>query len=113
MEAIREAIIETKAVRFEGNNYSEEWRIGSRKTRTSKFRKTPEALAWLLRPESTEFFQRMAGLMQPEENEARYHVRLERYLKDIEIEIEWLKDIVRTSCAPGSISNSKRAGRIY
>ena len=101
MEVIREAVIETKAVRFEGNNYSDEWRIEAENRGLPNLAKTPEALAWLVRPESTEFFHRM-GIMQPEENEARYHVRLERYIKDIEIEIGLLKDLIQTSVLPAA-----------
>jgi glutamine synthetase len=101
MEAVREAIIETKSIRFEGNNYSDEWREEAEKRGLPNLRKTPEALAWLIRPESTEFFQRM-GIMQPEESEARYHVKLERYIKDIEIELEMLKNLVRTAVLPAA-----------
>lgn len=101
MDVIREAVIETKPVRFEGNNYADEWRLEAEKRGLPNLAKTPEALAWLVRPESTEFFHRM-GIMQPEENEARYHVRLERYIKDVEIEIALLKDLVQTSILPAA-----------
>lgn len=101
MEVIRQAIIDTKAVRFEGNNYAEEWRIEAERRGLSNLRKTPEALAWLVRPESTEFFEKM-GIMQPEENEARYHVKLERYVKDVEIEIQMLKDLIHTTVLPAA-----------
>jgi glutamine synthetase len=101
MDVIREAVVETKPVRFEGNNYSDEWRIEAEKRGLPNLAKTPEALAWLVRPESTEFFQRM-GIMQPEENEARYHVKLERYIKDVEIEIGLLVDLIHTSVLPAA-----------
>ncbi len=101
MEAIREAIVESKTIRFEGNNYSEEWRLEAEKRGLLNLQKTPEALAWMLRPESKEFFNRM-GVLKPEETEAQCHVRLERYLKDVEIEIEALKDLVRTAVLPAA-----------
>ncbi|HSE40937.1 MAG TPA: glutamine synthetase III, partial [Acidobacteriota bacterium] len=101
MEVIREAVIETKAVRFEGNNYSDDWRKEAEKRGLPNLAKTPEALAWLVRPESTEFFQR-TGIMQPEENEARYHVKLERYIKDVEIEIGLLVDLIQTGVLPAA-----------
>ena len=82
-----------KHVRFEGNNYSDEWRTEAERRGLPNLRKTPEALAWLIRPESTEFFKKM-GIMQPEENEARYHVKLERYIKDVEIEVDCLRELV-------------------
>ena len=98
-ETIREAIAETKAIRFEGNNYGEDWLTEAERRELPNLRKTPEALDWLVRPESTEFFKKM-GILDPEENEARYHVRVERYLKDIEIEVEVLKDLAFTSVLP-------------
>jgi glutamine synthetase len=101
LETIREAIIETKAVRFEGNNYTDEWQADAEKRGLPNLRKTPEALDWLVRPESSEFFKKL-GILDPEENEARYHVRLERYLKDVEIEVEVLKDLAHTSVLPAA-----------
>jgi glutamine synthetase len=101
MEVIRQAIIDTKSIRFEGNNYADDWRIEAESRGLPNLRKTPEALAWLVRPESTEFFEKM-GIMQPDENEARYHVKLERYLKDVEIEIEMLKDLVHSVVLPAA-----------
>lgn len=101
MEAIREAIIETKSIRFEGNNYADEWRQEAENRGLPNLRKTPEALDWLVRPESSEFFKKM-GILDHDENEARYHVRLERYLKDIEIEVEVLKDLAFTCVLPAA-----------
>jgi glutamine synthetase len=36
------------------------------------------------------------------ETEARYHVRLERYVKDLEIEVEALKNLVATHVLPSA-----------
>jgi len=101
IEAVREAIVETKLIRFEGNNYSDEWRVEAERRGLQNLRKTPEALAWLVRPESVEFFRKMR-IFQPTENEARYHVKLERYIKDIEIEVEALRDLAQTSVLPAA-----------
>src|SRR5262249_24566109 len=102
VDVIREAIVQTKAIRFEGNNYSDEWRVEAEHRDLPNLRKTPESLAWLVRPESVEFFSRM-GIFNHEENEARYHVKLERYVKDIEIEVEVLKDLATTYVLPAAI----------
>lgn len=109
MNAIREAIIETKTVRFEGNNYSDEWRMEAERRGLPNLRKTPEALAWLVRPESTEFFKKM-GIMQPEENEARYHVKLERYIKDVEIEVDCLRELVHEFVMPAAFKQQALLG---
>jgi glutamine synthetase len=101
METIRQTIVETKTIRFEGNNYGDEWRVEAEKRGLPNLRKTPESLAWLIQPESAKFFQEL-GILDHEENESRYHVRLERYLKDIEIEVEVLKDLAFTSVLPAA-----------
>jgi glutamine synthetase len=101
MDSIRETIVETRSIRFEGNNYGDEWRVEAERRGLPNLRKTPESLAWLVRPESMEFFQKL-GILDHEENESRYHVRLERYLKDIEIEVEVLKDLAYTSVLPAA-----------
>jgi glutamine synthetase len=104
MEVVREVISETKRVRFEGNNYSEEWAAEAERRGLLNLRKTPEALAQLRRPEAIEFFAK-TGIFQPEEMEARYHIKTERYIKDIEIEIHALKEIVRTMVLPAAFKH--------
>jgi glutamine synthetase len=104
MEVVREAIIETKKIRFEGNNYSEEWVIEAERRGVPNLRKTPEALAELRRPEAIEFFAK-TGIASQEELEARYHIKTERYIKDIEIEIHALKDMVKTMVLPAAFKH--------
>jgi glutamine synthetase len=64
-------------------------------------RRTPEALAQLVTPDSVAFLQRMRVFSEAE-TEARYHVRVERYVKDIEIEVEALKALVSTHVLPAA-----------
>src|SRR5262249_14279043 len=100
-EVVREVIKETKKVRFEGNNYAPEWVVEAEKRALPNLRKTPEALAQLVSPEAKKFFA-ASGIFSKEELEARYHVQLERYNKDIEIEIEALKEIAKTMVLPAA-----------
>lgn len=99
LEAVREAVIETKAVRFEGNGYSQEWVEEAARRGLLNLAKTPEALAQMITPDALDFFEK-TGLFTREEVEARYHVNLERYVKDIEIEVHALKDIIRSMVLP-------------
>jgi glutamine synthetase len=101
MEVVRQAIIETKPIRFEGNGYAPEWVEEAAKRGLPNLRKSPEALAELVKPESVRFFSH-SGVFSEEEVHARYHVQLERYIKDIEIEIEALKDMVNTLVIPAA-----------
>jgi glutamine synthetase len=101
LEVVRETIIETKAIRFEGNNYSEEWVAEAERRGLPNLRKTPEALAQLREKEAQEFFSR-TGVLLPEELEARYHIETERYIKDVEIEIQALREIAQTMVLPAA-----------
>ena len=101
LEAVREAVRETRPIRFEGNNYAEEWVEEARQRGLPNLRTTPEALAELVRPEAKEFLHRL-GVFSPAETEARYHVKLERYVKDIEIEVETLRSLVSTHVLPAA-----------
>ena len=87
LEVVREAVVQTKAVRFEGNNYAAEWVEEARRRGIPNLRTSPEALAELVKPEAKEFMARMKVFSEAE-TDARYHVRMERYVKDVEIEIE-------------------------
>jgi glutamine synthetase len=101
LEAVREAVGETKAIRFEGNNYAAEWVEEARRRGLPNLRTTPEALAELVRPDARTFLAR-AKVFSEAESDARYHVKLERYLKDLEVEVEALIDIVNAHVLPAA-----------
>jgi glutamine synthetase len=101
LDAVREAVVATKAIRFEGNNYAAEWVEEARRRGIPNLRTSPEALAELVKPEAREFMARMKVFSEAE-TEARYHVRMERYVKDVEIEVEAMKSIVTGHVLPAA-----------
>jgi glutamine synthetase len=101
LEVIRETAAATRDIRFEGNNYAGEWVDEARRRGLLNLRTTPEALAELVRPEALELLARLKVLSESESH-ARYHVKMERYLKDIEIEVEALKNIVSSHVLPAA-----------
>lgn len=103
LEVIREVIRETRSIRFEGNNYSEEWVVEAKKRGLPNLRKTPEALAELVTAQSKEL---MSGMMVFSEAEmvSRFHVRLERYIKKVLIEIDTLGAIVDSQILPAAFA---------
>lgn len=107
LEVVKDAVIETKDIRFEGNGYSAEWVEEAARRGLPNLAKTPEALAQMVTPEAIEFFEK-EGVFTPEETEARYHVNLERYIKDIEIEVHALSDMVRTMVMPAAFQHQER-----
>jgi glutamine synthetase len=88
-------------VRYEGNNYAPELVEEARRRGLPNLRATPEALAELVKPEAREFLAK-ARVFSEAESEARYHVKLERYIKDIEIEVEALTNLISGHVLPAA-----------
>jgi glutamine synthetase len=101
LAVVREAVVATKNIRFEGNNYSAEWVEEAKKRGLLNLKTSPEALAELVRPEAREFLAR-TKIFTETESEARYHVRIERYIKDLDIEVEALKNLVSGHVLPAA-----------
>lgn len=101
LEVIREVIKETKSIRFEGNGYSEDWVKEAAKRGLPNLRKTPEALAQMITPSSKKLLSTL-GIFTEAELVSRYHVRVERYVKNLLIEIDTLRSIVDTMILPSA-----------
>ncbi len=99
LDVVREAVVATKAVRYEGNNYAPELVEEARRRGLPNLRTTPEALAELVKPPALDFLAR-TKVFSKAETEARYHVRLERYVKDVDIEVECLENLVSGHVLP-------------
>lgn len=103
LEIIKTLIHETRPIRFEGNNYSDEWVQEANHRGLPNLRKTPEALAQLIHPTSKEMMVRL-GIFSEAELHSRLHVRLERYIKNLYIEIDTLRSIVETQVLPSALA---------
>ena len=101
MKVVRKVFRDTKHVRFEGNNYSDAWVQEAEKRGLLNLRRTPEALAQLIARRSRDLFAAL-GILSKEELESRYHVRLERYLKDMLIELHTIREMTDTLILPAA-----------
>lgn len=101
LKVVRKAFKETTAVRFEGNNYSDEWVVEAKSRGLLNLRRTPEAMAEL-KTDSAKALFKGTGILTDVELESRYHVRLERYVKDILIELHTLQQMIDTQVLPAS-----------
>ena len=119
LKVVRKAFSESAAVRFEGNNYSDEWVQEAQRRGLPNFRRSPEALTQMTTEQSRNLLTSL-GVFTEEELESRYHVRVERYSKDLLIELNTLCEIVNTAVLPAafeylsklteSAANAKAAG---
>jgi glutamine synthetase len=102
---VRQIFKETASIRFEGNNYSEEWVKEAAKRGLPNLRRTPEALEQLVSRPARTLLNKL-NILNKAELESRYHVRLERYVKDILIEMHTLKEMLDTIVLPAAFSYS-------
>ncbi len=99
---LREEVIATKAIRFEGDGYSEDWVREAKSRGLDNAKNTPMALEAWLEPSNRELFTRY-GVLSEAEVEARYRVRLEEYVNKIEIEGKTLLRMARTEVLPACL----------
>ncbi|MFM8315661.1 MAG: glutamine synthetase type III, partial [Deltaproteobacteria bacterium] len=92
MELVRSLTVEHKNIRFEGNNYSEEWRKEATKRGLPILNSTADALAVLHDEKATEFLVSTKVFTRPE-IASRYHIAVERYNKTVEIELRALIEL--------------------
>ena len=105
LAVVSEAFKESATIRFEGNNYSEEWVQEAAKRGLPNLRRSPEALDQLLTRSSRTLLIKL-GIFTKAELESRFHVRLERYIKDMLIEAHTLKELLDTHVLPAAFSYS-------
>jgi glutamine synthetase len=101
MKVLSGVIKESKAILFEGNNYSDEWVKEAAKRGLPNIASSPEALKAFVKPKTIDMFERH-GVFSKVELQARYIIWLEIYEKMLDIEAKCLTDIVNTQILPSA-----------
>jgi glutamine synthetase len=101
MKVVRKVFRETTPVRFEGNNYAEAWVKEAAKRGLPNLRRAPEGLAQLMTKKSQDLLVGL-GILTKAELDSRYHVRIERYIKDVLIEMHTLGEMIDTYVLPAA-----------
>ncbi len=102
LQILREYIIESKKIRFEGNGYSENWVEEAKKRGLSNVSAAPEALKAFLSKNSIEVFE-TNHILSKRELEARLEIRLENYIKSVQIESRVLGDLAINHIIPTAL----------
>jgi glutamine synthetase len=100
---LRQYIKESKAIRFEGDGYSDEWVKEAAKRGLSNVQNTPRALDFYLTKQSLALFEKH-GVMSHRETEARVEIRLENYMKRVQIEARVIGDLAMNHIVPTAIA---------
>jgi glutamine synthetase len=112
LKAVKEIVAETEKIRFEGNNYSEEWHKEALKRGLPEAKNTPESLKLMIKDETVKLFEKYE-ILSKQEILSRYEVKLDAYVKTKIMELDVLKDLIYTKVAPSLAKqlNQYSAGR--
>jgi glutamine synthetase len=99
LEESRTLIIESKAIHFDGNGYSEEWKAEAARRGLDCETSTPKIFDAYLKDSSIGMFRR-TGVFSEVELEARNEVKWEVYTKKIQIEARVLGDLALNHIIP-------------
>lgn len=99
---LREYIKVSKAIRFEGDGYSDAWVKEAKRRGLSNTKNTPEALKAKISKKTIDLYESL-GIMSKVEIKARYEIRVEEYTMRIQIEGRVLGDIARNHVIPTAI----------
>lgn len=103
VNVLRRYIKESKDIRFEGDGYSDEWVKEAAKRKLSNIKNTPRALDAYLTKTSLELFEKH-GVFSHKEAEARNEIRLESYIKRVQIEARVMGDLAMNHIVPTAIN---------
>jgi len=103
LKELQQLISQSKAIRFEGNGYGEEWVKEAKKRGLSNLKNTPEALTVWGRKEVIDLFDKM-NVLHPAEMAARQEVEYEKYVMNRKIEANVAIDMARNTILPAAIS---------
>ena len=99
LEVIRKDIKECKAIHFDGNGYSDEWKAEAARRGLDCETSVPVIFDNYLKESSIKMFE-STGVMTRKELEARNEVKWETYTKKIQIEARVLGDIAMNHIIP-------------
>jgi len=98
-EVLKEYIKISKPIRFDGNGYSDEWKVEAAKRGLDCETSVPEIYKAYTTPESVAMFAK-TGVLSEKELHARNEVKWETYTKKIQIEARVLGDLCMNHIIP-------------
>jgi len=102
MHTIREYIVTSERVLFEGDGYSEEWQKEAAKRGLPNVKTTPLALDAMITEKALNLFE-SNKVYSNIELEARHEIELEKYIKKVQIESRIMGELATSHILPAAI----------
>ncbi len=103
LKILKGYIKESKAIRFEGNGYSEAWEKEAKSRGLSNIKTTPKSLDAYVTDSTVNLFDKL-NILNPREVHARHEIRLENYIKKLQIESRVMGDLATSYIIPSSLT---------
>jgi len=103
LQVLRDYISKSKRIRFEGDNYSDEWAEEAKRRGLNNFKTTPEALDAFVTEKGKQVFYDN-GIYSKRELEARHEIMLEDYVKKVQIEARLIGYLATNHILPAAIN---------
>ncbi|PKP53237.1 MAG: glutamine synthetase type III [Bacteroidetes bacterium HGW-Bacteroidetes-1] len=101
-EVVKNYVRDSKNIRFEGNSYSEEWKQEAARRGLSNFSNTPDAIKAYISEKSIKLFGKHKVLTE-RELRARYEIKLDKYIRKLQIESRLIGDLSVNHIIPTAI----------
>ncbi len=102
MQVIREYIVKSEKVLFEGDGYSEAWEKEAAKRGLPNVKTTPLALDAMVTKKAMKLFEEN-NIYSHQELEARHEIELEKYIKKVQIESRVMAELASSHVLPAAI----------
>ena len=100
-DVIKKYIVACKAIRFDGNGYSDEWKVEAAKRGLDCETSVPLVIDSYLSPDSINMFE-TTGVLSEAELQSRSEVKWETYVKKLQIESRVMGDLVVNHVLPAA-----------
>lgn len=98
-DVLRDAFKKHERIIFDGNNYSEEWRLEATRRGLTIMPTTVDALSAYLDAKNVETFEKH-GVFTGTEMKSRYEIKLDRYVKTLDIEAKTMLWMAKREIIP-------------
>ncbi|MFN8256393.1 MAG: glutamine synthetase III [Bacteroidales bacterium] len=102
LQILKQYIAATKKIRFEGNGYSKEWEEEAAKRGLTNIKSAVTSFSAYIDKKNIKMFEKN-NVFSEREIEARYEVRIETYVKKIQIESRVLGDLAMNHIVPTAL----------
>jgi glutamine synthetase len=102
MHTIRQYIVDSEKVLFEGDGYSEAWANEAEKRGLPNVKTTPHALDAMITKKAKKLFEENR-IYSHTELEARHEIELEKYIKKVQIESRIMGELATSHVLPAAI----------